>query len=377
MGASVEVIPLFYPVRLPEMEQAALDVMRSGQVAAGPLIDRFETAFGQAVGQDHVVTTNDMTNALVLALELAGVRRGDEVATLAFSCLSSNSAIAIAGAKPLWIDLDPETMTMSVDDLAAKLKPTIKAVTLYHVAGYPAPADEIATLCRARGIPLIEDCNAAVGARVGSQQVGKAGQFSVYSFYPNRQVNALEGGALACPDTATALRARQLRRYGIDLTTFRDHRGEINPGSDVPEIGLSASFSQLHAAVALSQLPTLANRIQRTRENAESLAALLSGVKGLRVISPIAGGGPAYWGLLLDVDRRDAVLLELKAQGIQCSALHQRNDVYSGFGSTPSQLPGTAHAMERLLAVPCGWWLNASQIHRIATTLQNLSSSAQ
>jgi dTDP-4-amino-4,6-dideoxygalactose transaminase len=358
------------------MEKAALDVIRSGQIATGPLVDKFEASFGQFAGQDHVVCTSDMTSALVLALRLAGVQRGDEVATLAFSCMSSNASIAIAGAKALWIDLDPATMTMSVDDLAAKLGPNTKAVTLYHVAGYPAPVAQIAALCKRHGIPLIEDCNAAVGAKVGKQPVGQAATFSVYSFYPNRQINALEGGAVACPDAATALRARNLRRYGIDLTSFRDHRGEIDPQSDVPEIGLSAAFSQLHAAVALSQLPTLAERTLQTLENAKTLSALLSEIDGLRVVQPIAGARPAYWGLLLDVDQRDALLLGLKAQGIQCSALHQRNDAYSGFSSAMSTLPGTAHAMDRLLTIPCGWWLTKDDVRRIAATIQNLKSSA-
>ena len=359
------------------MEQAALDVMRSGQIAAGPLVDAFETAFGNLVEQDHVVCTNDMTSALALALHLAGVRRGDEVATLAFSCLSSNSAIAIAGATPLWIDIDHDTMSMSVDDLATKIRPKTKAVTLYHVAGYPAPVDKIAQLCRERGIPLIEDCNAAIGASFGEKPAGKAGVFAVYSFYPNRQINGLEGAALACPDAATAQRARQLRRYGIDMSTFRDHRGEINPASDVPEIGRSASFSQLHAAVALAQLPTLAERTQRTQNNARTLASLLSAETGLHVIQPSPQARPAYWGFLLEVPRRDELLLSLKRQGIQCSVLHQRNDVYSGFGVQHSQLPGTASAMEKLLAIPCGWWLTDEQIERIAQTVRRLKQSAQ
>lgn len=374
MNPLIEVIPLFNPVRLPEMEHAALDVMRSGQIAAGPLVDQFEAALGELVGREHLVCTNDMTSALVLALQLAGVRRGDEVATLAFSCLSSNSAIAIAGARPLWIDLDPITMTMSPDDLATKLSPATKAVTLYHVAGYPAPVDKIAAICKERGIPLIEDCNAAIGASVGQQQAGQAGAFSVYSFYPNRQINALEGGALACPNAATAQRARRLRRYGIDQPSFRDHRGEINAESDVPEVGISASFSQLHAAVAMAQLPTLSGRLQLIQDNAQRLSSRLTGMPGLRVIDPIRESRSAFWGLMLDIEHRDTMLKELKSQGIQCSALHQRNDRYSGFEAAARELPGTAHAMNHLLTIPCGWWMLPEHLERV---LQVLSRQGQ
>lgn len=362
-------IDLFHPVHLPEMEAAALEVMRSGQIASGPKVSALEHSFSEVAGREHIVSTNDLTSAVTLALQLAGVGTGDEVATIAFSCLQSNSPIARLGARPVWIDIDPTTMTMSAEDLATKLKPSVRAVMVYHVAGYPADIPRIAALCRDRDIPLIEDCNAAIGAKFNGKPVGRTGAFSVYSLYPNRQINGLDGGILACPDAATAERARRLRRYGIDASTFRDYRGEINPDSDVPEIGISASLSQLHAAVALAQLPTLAERTKRTRDNANALLSVLAHAPGIRVIQPITGAQPSYWSLLLDVDQRDKLLLALKDRGIQCSTLHQRNDSYSGFSSALDELPGTADTMDHLLAIPCGWWLSREQINQIAMSI--------
>lgn len=362
-------IPLFYPVRTAAMEQTALEVIRSGQIAAGPAVDQFERAFGQYVGRDHLVTTNDMTSALVLALRLAGVKPGEGVATIAFSCLSTNSAIAMAGAKAIWVDMNPATMSMCPDDLVRKLTPDTKAVLLYHVAGYPAQVAAIAAICRKRGIRLIEDCNNALGAKVHGQPVGHDGQFAVYSFYPNRQINGLEGGALACPDAESARHAKRLRRFGVDYTNFRDVRGEINACSDVPEIGLSASFSQLNAAVAYSQLPTLAERQSKVLDNAKHLSSLLNGVAGIRLVEAVPGATPAYWCLLLHADQRDQLLAVLKGQGISCSVLHHRNDSYSGFNSQSQDMPGTGYAMEHLLALPCGWWLDNDQINRIASAV--------
>jgi dTDP-4-amino-4,6-dideoxygalactose transaminase len=259
---------------------------------------------------------------------------------------------------------------MCPEDLARKLKPSIKAVTLYHVAGYPANSDKIAAMCRAHGIPLIEDCNNALGATQNGKPVGRAGEFAVYSFYPNRQINGLEGGALACPDAQTAQHARRLRRFGIDFNTFRDARGEINPGSDVPEIGISALFSQLNAAVARSQLPTLASRQQQIQRNAARLVELLDGTAGIRLVKTEPSSSPAYWGLLLYVERRDQMLAALKGQGIQCSVLHQPNNTYSGFHSLPVELPCTRHAFDHLLALPCGWWLKGDDATRIANLVR-------
>ena len=181
-------IDLFHPVQLPEKQAAALEVMQSGQIASGPKVRELEQSFVAVSGRENTVSTNDLTGAVTLALHLAGVRAGDEVATIAFSCLQSNSPIARLGARPVWVDIDPATMSMSVQDLAAKLKPSVKAVMVYHIAGYPADSVRISALCRDLGIPLIEDCNNAIGATFNNHPVGVHGEYAVYSFYPNRQI---------------------------------------------------------------------------------------------------------------------------------------------------------------------------------------------
>lgn len=140
---------------------------------------------------------------------------------------------------------------------------------------------EIAAICREHGIALIEDCNTALGARLQAQGVGAWGDAAVYCFYPNRQLNGIEGGVVAWRDPAQAAKAQRLRRFGIALSGFRDATGEINPASDVAEVGWSAAMSQLNSTVALAQLPSLGGRLRATRDNAERLAERLAGLPGL------------------------------------------------------------------------------------------------
>lgn len=358
-------IKLFNPVHLPEMEAAALEVMRSGRIATGPKVYELEQAFASISGRKHIVATNDLNSAITLALHLAGVRAGDEVATIAFSCLQSNSPISRLGAHPVWIDIDPTTMSMSTKDLAAKFKPSIKAVMVYHVAGYPADSIRISAMCKDLGIPMIEDCNNAIGATLESQPIGVHGEYAVYSFYPNRQINGIDGGVLATPDTASAEHAKRLRRFGIDTKTFRDSRGEINPKSNIPEIGWSAALSNLNAAVALSQFTTLSSRIARTQANACHLSESLISLRRLKPVQPVAHAIPAFWGFLVLSEHRDELLKYLKAHHINSSFFHQRNDWYSGFGRSRAELPGTELAMNQLLALPCGWWLTNDQIDEL------------
>lgn len=358
---ATETIDLFKALWLPEMEKAALEVLQSGRIASGPNVAEFEKAFAAIVGRDHVVSTSDLTSSVSLALHLAGVGPGDKVATVAFSCLQSNSPITRLGGQPVWIDIDPATMSMSLDDLEAKLTPEVKAVMVYHIAGYPSDVVRIGALCRDRGVHLIEDCNNALGATLEGRPIGSVGDYATYSLYPNRQINGIDGGMLATPDAKTAARAARLRRFGLDVSSFRDNRGEINPNSDIPEIGWSAALSNLNAAIALSQLGTLSDRSDRTKRLAKRLKAALSDVSALKLVRAIPGSIPAFWGFLVLSEHRDSLLGYLKSNGVNSSILHQRNDWYAGFGVPRAELPGTAAAMNQILALPCGYWLSDAQ----------------
>ncbi|MBT2869266.1 aminotransferase class V-fold PLP-dependent enzyme [Chromobacterium violaceum] len=372
--SSPEVFRLFDASSTAAMNEAASSVLLTGQIASGSFISSFETEFSKAAGRGSGVSTDNMTSALVLALHLAGIGIGDEVATLAYSCLSSNSAIQRVGATPVWVDIDPETATLSCDDLARAVTAKTKAVTVYHVMGYPAPIREIAAFCRARGLVLIEDCNAALGAEVDGQPVGTFGDFAVYSFYPNRQINALDGGMLYCPDEATTQRARKLRRFGIDLTSFRDSRGEINPAADVSEIGWSCGMSNLNASVGLAHLADWEQNKARIRENAAYLKSVIDSLSGVRAISCSRDAQSGWWGFaVLSLDR-DEKLAKLKSRGIQASILHQRNDTYSGFKSTVRHLPGTDLFQKEVIVLPCGPWLNIHDIEILGSHLQSVWS---
>jgi len=370
-------IPLFGVVNSPEMEQKAIEVLRSGRIASGEYITQFEAGFGELIGAKDVVSTVDMSSALILALHLAGVTSGDEVITTAFACMSTNSAISNCGATPVWVDVKPQSVEMDIADFVQKLTPQTKAVILYHVAGYPGPAKEIAAICKQRGITLIEDCDNALFATRTGEHVGSYGDFAIYSFYPNRQINTTEGGALICKDPNMAARARKLRRFGIDAKNFRDLNGEIDPNSDIPEIGWGCTMNNLCAAMGTVQLTTAEARVAKARENVSILTEKIGAISSLErhiTLMPIASDAdPAYWVLLLWIKHRNEVLKSMKLQGVSVSILHQRNDVYSGFHvqATPNQLPNTTHLQNHVLAVPCGWWISLQDIDHIVTSLQN------
>lgn len=367
-------IPLFKPYHSTEIDEAVVGVMRSGQIATGPIVAEFENKFGSIIGRPDVVATSDMTNALVIALKMVGAKPGKSVATVAFACLSTNSAIAMVGAEPVWVDIVPETMSMCPHDLKSKISKNTAAVILYHVAGYPAQLSEIVEICQNAGVPLIEDCNNALGAQFANQSIGRLGDYAVFSFYPNRQINAIDGAVIVCPDNKSAELARCLRRFGVDYSKFRDRRGEIDPRTDVLEAGVSAPFNQLSAAVGLTQIDTLPERHDMVRRNANILRNFIAGKDKLTVVKPVKGSDPIYWTFLILVKQRDEMLLKIKNDGIHCSIMHCRNDVYSCFKTGMFKLPGTEYVMKHILALPCGWWLTENDMATIAkSVVKNLN----
>lgn len=365
----MKTVPLFGVVHTPEMEAAALDVMRSGRIGSGPYVAQFEHGLARLLGQEHVVTTSDMTSAMQMALHLAGVRAGDDVLTSPFACMSTNSAIAALGARAVWVDMAPDSAHVDAADFEAAITPRTRAAILYHLAGYPGPVQQLAHICAERGIALIEDCDNALLATVDGVPVGRFGDFAIYSFYPNRQINTTEGGALACRSVEHAATARKLRRFGLDPATFRDSSGEINVMSDIPEVGWAASMNNLCAALGCVQLDGVQHRVAQARHNASLLRERLAQCPGLQVLAPLAGADPAYWTLLVKVQDRDAVLASLKAQGVQASKLHQRNDIYSCFLECSRPLPNTTDFQDSVVALPCGWWLAPGDIDHIVSAV--------
>lgn len=361
-----------FDARIPEAGQAASAVLASGQIGGGPFVTTLEKAIEAACPTRKAVTFANMTVAIESALSLSGIGPGDEVLTLAFNCLSSNAAIHNCGAQAVWVDLDLETGTMDVADARMQITDRTKAIIVYHVAGYPADSAALRALCDEFSLILIEDANAAYGARLeGGLPVGSLGDFAVFSFYANRQINGAEGAVLMCREPKVAKLARRHRRFGIEMTKFRDKRGEIDPAADVSRIGVAGNLNNLNAAIALASFKTVEERLAAARRNAAALTEGLQTVPGVRAVAPLAGCEPAYWVFMVLAENQETLLDHLSAKGIGRTKLHQPNQVYSGFASATRALPATIKFSKSMIGLPVGWWLAPDDIGNILAALKS------
>lgn len=361
-----------FDARVSEDGQAAASrVLASGQIAHGDHVDLLEQAITTLLPGYHGVSFMNMTVALETALRLSGVERGDEILTLAFNCLSSNVAIHNVGARPVWIDIDPNSGAMDVDDARAQINSRTKAIIVYHLAGYCSDSAALRALCDEYGLILIEDSNAAFGAILPHNiPNGGVGDFSVFSFYANRQINGAEGAILMCREPTSAKRAKRLRRFGIDQSSFRDRRGEIDGSSDIEEIGIAGSLNNLNAAIALASLESFASRMRVVQKNAQQLLQGVAPMTDIRAVKPLVGSTPAFWVFMILAEQQEAVLDRLQSRGIGRTKLHQSNQIYSGFDAKCRELPGTQRLSASMVGLPVGWWIGKKQICQILDALQ-------
>jgi perosamine synthetase len=353
-----------------------LSVFKSGNLAGGPPVLALENAVSDLCQHRPVVSVVNMTEALCLALHLAGVGVGDDVLTMSFNCMSSNVCINMVGANGIWVDVDPVYACIDLNDVHSALTPATKALIVYQLAGYAICMDGVIDFCRTNNIALIEDANNSwLSADAHKRKYSEIDflYFTVFSLYANRQINGIEGALLVCPSTGLATKAKRWTRFGIDSDKFRLENGEINPGYDISDKGINASLNAVSASLAFRHLKSLSKRIEKCRLHAE---ILLSACEDNKLIDPIkwkSDNIPSFWVFLIRSTERELLKNYLKICGIQTSFLHFPNHLYSVFNFGKRNLPGTVLIQNELLALPCGWWLSESDIFNMAFCLRNFS----
>ncbi len=276
-------IPLFDLILEESDIEAVVDTLRSGWLTMGPRTEAFEQAFAEHLGVSHGVALSSATAALHLAYLAAGIGPGDEVIVPSFTFVATANAAIYCGARPVFADVVGLTdLSIDVGEVERLITPRTKAVTAVHFAGYPAPIDALQTLCRERGIALLEDAAHAPDADVGGRKAGTVGLAGAFSFFSNKVLSVGEGGLLATDDDEFAARVRSLRSHAMTSGTWDRHLGHAD-SYDVIDIGFNYRIDEPRAALALARLPRLKDEIQRRRELTLAYRNRLAEVPGLIV----------------------------------------------------------------------------------------------
>ncbi|MDX6475795.1 MAG: perosamine synthetase, partial [Gaiellaceae bacterium] len=322
----------------------------------GPKVGELEAQLAAACEVEHALVVTSGTAALHLAVLALGLEPGDEVLVPAYTFPATANVVALAGLKPVLVDVDPETMNIDLAQISAG--PRTKAVLAVHLFGRPARVEELPD-----GLLVLEDAAGALGARRNGRACGGLGLLGCLSFHPRKIVTTGEGGAVTTNDAAVAASVAAMRNHGW--------RSLAPP--DMPEPGLNYRLSDILCAIGIPQMRRLDELLAaRTR----IAAGYTERLEHLPVLLPRADDGDVHgWqAYVLQLDDRDRVLAELRAQGIEAQigtyALH-RLGAYADQGD----FPGAARVFERALALPFHTRLSESELDRVAESLDKLVSS--
>jgi dTDP-4-amino-4,6-dideoxygalactose transaminase len=279
-------IPLIRPAIDGREEEAVARVLRSGWVTQGPEVARFESEFAAAVGAPHACAVSSCTAALHLALLVAGVGPGDEVATVSHSFIATANAIRMCGAIPLFVDVEPGAFNVDPARLEASLTPRTRAVLCVHQLGMPCDLAAVTALGRRHAIPVIEDAACAAGSAIrwsGEwQPVGRPhGDIACFSFHPRKLLTTGDGGMITTANAEWDARCRLLRQHGMTVSDVARHASPTVTAESYREVGFNYRMTDIQAAVGREQLRKLAGIVTRRRALAARYRELLSGVDGV------------------------------------------------------------------------------------------------
>ncbi len=353
-----------------EIARRVDEVFATGRFVMGPANEAFEKAFAEELGVAHVIGVSSGTDALLVSLMALGVGPGDEVITSPFTFFASAGEVARLNAKPVFVDIEPDTFNMDPNLLEAAVTPRTKAIQPVHLYGQCADMNPILEIARRRGVPIVEDACQAVGASDRGRFAGTMGLMGAFSFYPTKNLGgAGDGGAVTTDDEPTAKLLRNLRLHG---ETSRYHHSRV---------GGNFRMDAVQAAVLLAKLPYLKAWNERRRAIAALYGELLSGeARAGRITLPIEAPGRrhVYHQFVVRVRDRDAVQARLSAKGIATAvfypvALHLQ-ECFAGLGYREGSLPRAEKAAREVLALPIFAQMTDSEVERVVEELRRAIS---
>ena len=264
-----------------DLEEAVLSVLRSGQYIGGPQIKQFEESFAISVGCSQAVGCNSGTDALILALRALGIGTGDEVITCAFSFFATAEAISAVGATPVFVDVDPTTYLIDLDQIEAAITPATKALMPVHLFGRAVDMSRLMAIAERHQLKVVEDCAQATGARWNGQAVGSFGDVGCFSFFPTKNLGAAgDGGAATTNDDGLAQAMRELAVHGMPERYLHT------------SLGYNSRLDAIQAAVLNVKLPKLESWISQRAEIAGRYREALGDLRGLTL--PTAESGHSW-----------------------------------------------------------------------------------
>lgn len=359
-----EFIPAAKPIIGDEERHAVDRVLRSGMIAQGPEVAAFEVEFGAYFAQGReTVAVNSGTSGQHLGLLAAGVGPGDEIIVPSFTFAATGNSVALTGATPVFVDIEPNYFSLNPEAVRAAITPQTKGIMPVHLYGHPFLVDEIEVIAREHGLQIFEDAAQAHGASWNGRPVGTIGDFAMFSLYPTKNMTSGEGGMVTCATPELARNVRLLRNQGME----KQYENEV--------IGFNARMTDLHAAIGRVQLTKVGAWTSRRQSNAAHLNSGLADLAGVQIPQVAPGAVHVYhqYTVRLDPAERDRIRQALTDEhnigsGVYYPIPNHRLPSLAPF-APGLELPETERAAREVLSLPVHPSVGESDLDRIVAGL--------
>jgi perosamine synthetase len=365
-------IPLSRPDITQREIDAVVDVLHGSTLSIGPRLEQFERACADLCGRRHGIGVSSGTAGLHCAMLAAGIGSGDEIITTPFSFVASANCCLFVDATPVFVDIDPKTLNIDIDKVAAAITPKTRGIVAVETFGHPGGMIELEQIARDHSLMLIEDSCEGFGGRVGERAIGSFGLASVFGFYPNKQITTGEGGMILTDDDDCAAACRALRNQGREGMSWLAHE----------RLGYNYRMNEISAALGVTQVARLDEILESRRRVAQQYIERLMTNRYL-ILPTLQDDTQLSWFVfvvrlndLFDGEDRDAVIHELRAAGIGSTnyfpPIHLQPYMRKKFNFREGAFPVTEYVSARTIALPFFGALTSVQVHQVCDTLEKI-----
>ena len=369
------------PITKPDLGEEEIylvaQVIDSGWVSQGPKVAEFEEIFAHYVGSRYAVATTSCTTALHAALSVSNIGPGDEVILPSLSFIATANSVLYCGAKPVFVDVDPETCNIDAAKIENAVTTKTRAIMPVHQMGMPADLDSIKAIAKKKNLLIIEDAACAIGSEYHNKKIGGHGNIACFSLHPRKVITTGEGGMITTDDPEIAARLRRFRHHGMSVSDIERHTADRIIIEKYPEIGYNYRMTDIQAAIGIVQLKKLPAIISRRRELGEVYDNSLSCIPHVRV--PRVPGYAfhnfqSYWIEILGSSpvSRDELMQKLLDKGIATRrgimAIHMEK-CYNG---RIASVPATERITRNTLLLPIYPSMTEKEVQYVITGMADI-----
>jgi len=364
-------IPLFRPSVGEEEISALRETFKTGWIGLGPKTAEFEKKFAEYIGVKHAIGLNSCTAALDLALR-ANEFKGGEVLIPAITFVSTAHAALYNNLKPVFVDVDPDTFCIDVEDMKEKITGNTRAVIPVHVGGHPCDMDPIMEVAREKGISVIEDVANATGGEYKGRKLGSIGDMGCFSFEAKKNMTTGDGGMLTTSDSALIDKMKRLRWVGINKGTWeRASSPRYSWQYDVDILGYKYNMNDIHATLGLVQLAKLDRMNEKRREIAAFYRKELSNEGWLKCPVEKEWAKHVYWLFILKIAERDDFVEYMSKNGVTTGVHFMPIPLHPLYKNFESKIPVAMDVWKTIVDIPMFPDLAKTDMQKVVSVIKD------